>query len=238
MKSMKSALITGANRGLGLEFAKQLGKLGYQIFATSRQVQIPTGMSNYGTAAQPQTHTIELHQIAKVIPLDVADSKSISELPNHIKQPIDLLINNSGVLLKDNLPNINQDSLLQQFTVNSIGPILIAQSLLPLLEQSSDPKIVNITSRMGSIQDNTSGGRYGYRASKAALNMMTKSFSLDKPAITTILLHPGYIKTDMTQQQGDMEADEAVKRMIKVISNVSKNESGKFFHRDGQELPW
>ena len=218
---MTVAVITGANRGIGLEFARQLNKLGYTVYGTARDT----------------SKAEELRKVASVISLDVADEDSIKQLAKQINQPIDLLINNSGLLCKDNLPEISQKSLVEQFKVNSCGPILVSQALLPLLE-SGESKIVNITSRMGSIEDNTSGGRYGYRASKTALNMMTKSFAIDKPNITTFMMHPGFIKTEMTGGNGDMGPEEAVEKMIKVIMTSTKESAGKFFHRDGQELPW
>ena len=139
---------------------------------------------------------------------------------------------------RDQLPGIKQTDLLEQFKINACGPIFVSQALIELLETAEHPKVINVTSRMGSIEDNTSGSRYGYRASKAALNIMTKSFSIDKPNIITILIHPGYIKTDMTGLNGDMLPDEAVERMSKIILKADKDSAGKFFHRDGQILPW
>ena len=219
---MPVVLITGASRGLGLEFAKQLNKLNYKVFATSRNPDNATALC----------------KVATVLPLDVTNESSIQALSSQINQPIDLLINNSGIMSRESLADVAQPTLVSQFIVNAAGPILVAQHLLSLIKQGTNPKIINITSRMGSVADNGSGGMYGYRASKSALNAMTKSLSIDVPEVVSIALHPGYIKTSMTDGKGDMDPDEAVTRMLKVIMEVDSTKTGHFLHRDGQVLPW
>lgn len=128
--------------------------------------------------------------------------------------------------------------------VTTTGPLLVSRALLPNLRLAKSPRIVNITSRMGSIADNTSGGSYGYRASKAALNAFTKSWAIDVADVPAVLVHPGYIATDMCGGKGDMGAEECVQRIwTSVLEEFLKEgggrvKAGAFMHRDGQELPW
>jgi NAD(P)-dependent dehydrogenase (short-subunit alcohol dehydrogenase family) len=177
--------------------------------------------------------------------LDVSDEASVNDFEKSFgDRKLHLLINNAGVLVRDDLDSFTTDNLIQQFKVNSVGPILTARALLPNLKKSVNEDgsslIVSITSRMGSVADNSSGGYYGYRASKSALNMLHTSLSIDvkQHGIAAILVHPGYIKTDMTNNNGDMGPDESVERMIKVIERADMSKTGQFFHRDGDILPW
>jgi NAD(P)-dependent dehydrogenase (short-subunit alcohol dehydrogenase family) len=182
----------------------------------------------------------------EVLELDVASESSINELGKKLeKETVDLLVNNAGIYLRSPFEQMGHKDLIDQFVVNSVAPILVARALLPCLKKSDAPRVVNMTSRMGSIEDNTSGGSYGYRASKAALNAMTKSFSIDFPDIPVIAVHPGYIQTDMTSGRGDMTAKDCAKRlgeMFDVFCNEPqekcKIKTGSFMHRDQQVLPW
>lgn len=175
--------------------------------------------------------------------MDLADEKSICNLQSQLKgRPIHLLINNSGIFIQDSLQSINQSMFIDQFKVNSIGPLLVAKALLQNLTISSETtKIVNISSRMGSIED-ASVDYYGYRASKAALNMFTKVLSNDLKKINlnicAIALHPGYVRTDMTAGKGNIPPEESVAKMVKVIEEAEIKSSGSFFHLDGFTLPW
>lgn len=196
---MPVALVTGANRGIGLEFVKQLEAKGFKVIGTSRKE------------------------------LEVSNPDSIKAFSPTDK--IDLLINNAGLLSREETPS----KIVDQFKVNALGPFLVFQQLLPNLNPNA--KIINITSRMGSIQDNTSGGYYGYRASKAALNMITKSLAIDNPQFVFLALHPGFVKTDMTGNNGECDPKESVEKMLLVVDKVGKEESGQFWHRDGYVLP-
>lgn len=242
----KSVVITGANRGIGLSFVKLYLKRGWYVYATVRS-------SAGGLDVLKTTYPDQL----KTLTLDTGNTSSIAKLREQIdpNAPIHLLINNAGIYAKESTPLTNateQDlekihqGLLSQFQVNAIGPLFVSATLMPhLLKDASNEhptKIVHITSRMGSIQDNTSGHSHGYRASKCALNMFTKcqavEFSQSDLPVSVIALHPGFIQTDMTHSKGDMGPDEAVERMVKVIDTMDMSHRGKFFHRDGQELPW
>lgn len=154
---------------------------------------------------------------------------------------ISLLINNAGVNIKSGLLEAKLGSTVTEtFKVNTLGPLLIVQQLLLNDSLKSGSKIINITSRMGSIGDPSTGGAIGYRLSKSALNMVTKVLAIDlKPkGIATLALHPGYIRTGMTNESGEMDPDEAVKRMVKVIDALDVATSGSFLHRDGHVLPY
>lgn len=158
--------------------------------------------------------------------------------------PVDLLVNNAGVYHHDVLETFTQKSMLEEFLTNCAGPILISRALLPNFRLCAQPRIVNITSRMGSISDNTSGRAYGYRASKAGLNAVTRSWAFDVPDVPAIALHPGYIQTRMVDFRGDLSADECANRLAVVINEFvkpvgeSRWKSGDFIHRDGEILPW
>ena len=212
-------VVTGANRGIGLEFAKLYKSKGHTVIGTTRN---PTTTALQGIAD-------------KVLTLDVGDESSIHAFAESLSSTtIDLLINNAGILIQDDLSTAKSGDILDQFRVNALGPFLVTRQVSSLLAKNA--KVVNITSRMGSIEDNTSGAYYGYRASKTALNMFTKSLSLDLKGPLVFALHPGFIKTDMTGGRGEMGAEEAVSLMAKVIEQVK--EPGGFWHRDGYKLPY
>jgi NAD(P)-dependent dehydrogenase (short-subunit alcohol dehydrogenase family) len=216
---MKTVLITGGNRGIGLSFCKYYKSNGWNVIATSRK---------------PSQALLELG--IEQLELDVGSDSSIEGFKNKVKFPIDLLINNAGILHSDTIETTTRSSILEQFNVNSIGPLMVTKALMDNLSNSA--KVVNITSSMGSIQENSSGGFYGYRASKAALNMVTKSMALEMKGIPVLALHPGYIQTDMTGGRGDMSPDESVSRMAKIIEEFSLERSGEFRHRDGRLIPY
>lgn len=227
----RTVLITGANRGIGLAFCKAYAKRGWDVIATCRHPEDARDLQTLSTV--------------RILPLDVCDERSIQALAASLSSKrLHLLINNAGIFGEKK--DIDTESILSEFKVNALGPLLVSNALLlPLLSgatQDSPTKIVNITSRMGSIAENSSGGSYGYRASKAALNMITKTLDVDfkqagKPIAVTAM-HPGYIQTDMTNKQGDMPPEEAVAKMMAFIDRLDLTNSGKFIHRDGYELPW
>jgi NAD(P)-dependent dehydrogenase (short-subunit alcohol dehydrogenase family) len=221
---MATALITGANRGIGLAFARALRDRGDVVIGTAREPSASDELAALGV---------------RVEELDVTDDASVAGLAERIEGlPIDLLLNNAGILRRDRLETVEPVSLLRQFDVNALGTLRVTQALLPNLRLADAPRIVNMTSRMGSITDNTSGGFYGYRMSKVALNMITRTLSIDLAPWPVVAIHPGYVRTRMTSNQGDLTAQEAVDRMLHVIDGLDRSVSGKFFHRDGHELPW
>ncbi len=220
---MASVLITGANRGIGLELARLYSGRGWQVIGVCRQ-------------SSP-----ELDDIAdRVIDgIDVTRQEDVAGLVGMLKDDhLDLLINNAGLLQDEKLGSIDFDSIRTQMEVNAYAPLRVVEALLPNLREGG--KIANITSRMGSIADNDSGGRYGYRASKAALNAFGKSLAMDlKPrGIAVAQLHPGYVKTRMVNFGGLITPEEAARGLAARIDGLNLENTGSFWHSNGDQLPW
>lgn len=177
----------------------------------------------------------------EVVPdVDVASAAGAARLKQAVgKRPVDLLINNAGILVWGDKPGkIDYDGMLRQFQVNALGAVRVTEMLLDDL--SAQGKVAFITSRMGSMGDNTSGGAYGYRMSKAALNAAAVSFARDLATrgVAVAVLHPGMVKTDMIGGEGDIEPDEAAAGLLARIDELTLETSGQFFHQNGQPLPW
>lgn len=220
---MKHLVLTGANRGIGLELARHYQAGGWRVTAVCRETS-------------PELSVLAVNVVAGV---DVTDESGIARLATVLEgQPIDLLINNAGVLCNETLGAIDPDNLRLQMEVNAFAPLLICQALLPNLARGS--KIANITSRMGSIADNESGGSYGYRASKAALNAFGKSLAIDLKGrgIAVVQLHPGFVKTRMVNFAGLLSAAESAAGLAARIEELTLETSGSFRHCNGEELPW
>jgi NAD(P)-dependent dehydrogenase (short-subunit alcohol dehydrogenase family) len=219
---MKTALITGANRGIGFALTQEYLAQGWEVIAVCR------------------TSSTELRETkANVIAgIDVTNIANIRRLVSGLTGKIDLLINNAGILHADNLGDINYKNVNQQFLVNAQAPIQLTEALLGHLNNGA--KIAFITSRMGSIADNSSGAYYGYRMSKAALNAGATSLSIDlKPrGIAVAILHPGYVQTAMVDFGGDISAEESAKRLSKRIAELNLQNTGGFWHSNGESLPW
>lgn len=219
---MATYLITGANRGIGLELCKQLTKQHHQVIAVCRQVSAELSSLNVRIEAD----------------IDVTDTQAIATLAKRLNNvSIDVLINNAGILRKESLDNMNFEDIRQQFEINALAPLQLSYSLLPNLATPS--KIVLITSRMGSLEDNTSGAWYGYRMSKAALNMAAISLAHDLKSreIAVGIFHPGMVSTDMTSHQG-ISVEEAVEQLLLRCDELNINNSGQFRHANGEILPW
>ncbi|MFQ3197906.1 MAG: NAD(P)-dependent dehydrogenase (short-subunit alcohol dehydrogenase family) [Paraglaciecola sp.] len=220
---MSTVVITGANRGIGLEFVKQYLAQGHDVYALCRNA------------------CDELHQSGAIV-IDHVDVGNPETLPASLakldKLHIDILINNAGVLANESIDDYAPHTIEYQFRVNAMGPLLVTQILKPQLTKGS--KVALITSRMGSMQDNTSGGYYGYRMSKAALNMAGVSLAHDlkDSGIAVALLHPGYVQTEMVKFAGDISAADAVTRLIACISRLTLANTGTFWHGNGEVLPW
>ena len=223
---MARILITGANRGIGLALVQHFRARGDEVVATGRRSSAALDASGARVEAG----------------IDVTDDASLSGLVRRLDgRAIDQLWLNAGVLARDSLEKMNADgfeALRQQFEVNAIGPLRVAHALLNNLQQGS--KIAIITSRMGSMADNGSGGYYGYRASKAAVNAIGKSLAVDLAprGIAVFLLHPGYVATDMVDGHGDITPDVAAQRLVGVVDGLGLDRSGSFWHSNGSELPW
>lgn len=231
---MSNVLITGANRGIGLEFTRQYAEAGWQVFACSRH------MDSEALNKLADQHTGKV----RLFTLDVSDKEQIEKLAQQLSDtPIDVLINNAGIYPggnKENFGTIDYDAWVKAFQVNTMAPLKMAESFIENVAKSSEKKIVNITSKMGSIDDNTSGGYYLYRSSKTALNMVVKSLSLDLAprGITTVVLHPGWVQTDMGGSHAPTPPERSVAGMRSVIAGLSQKDSGKFYDFNGQEILW
>ena len=220
---MNTTLITGANRGIGLEIAKQLAAQGDHVLAVCRT---------------PSQALLALN-VEVIADIDVTDDNDLQRLVQQVEgREIDCLINNAGILARNTLGDIDFDSVQQQFIVNAMGPLRVTEKLIPLLADNA--KIGIVTSRMGSIGDNDSGSSYGYRMSKAAANMAAKSLAIDLKdrGIAVAALHPGYVKTDMTDNKGYVEADHAAAGLIQRLADLNLDNTGQFWHAEGEVLPW
>ncbi|TMM47588.1 SDR family oxidoreductase [Colwellia ponticola] len=223
----KTIVITGANRGIGFAMTKLCVARGDTVYALCRHSS--SALTQLSSAAN-------LHIIEQV---DVSTPQGITQAVTALnKVNIDLLINNAGILRDENLQHLNAATITEQFNVNALAPLLITHALLPNL--SSGSKVALITSRMGSITDNTSGGRYGYRMSKAALNIAAMSLAQDLKAdnIVVGIYHPGYVQTDMVNHSGDISSELAAERLIGLMDQLSLAETGVFKHSNGESLPW
>ena len=220
-------LVTGANRGLGLEFVTQLQAKGYEVIGTARSPGKATELKATG---------------ARVEQLDVADQASVASLAERLDGvAIDILINNAGMLNRadSSLDTLDFESMERSFQVNSLGPLRVTQALLPNLKAGEGKTIVSITSQLGSIELST-GGLYSYRASKTALNQINKIFSseLAPQGFTCVVMHPGWVKTDMGGSSAPLTKAESISGMLGVIENLTTESTGMFFNYDGGELPW
>jgi NAD(P)-dependent dehydrogenase (short-subunit alcohol dehydrogenase family) len=220
-------LVTGANRGLGLEFVKQLQAKGYKVIGTARKPERATELKATG---------------ARVEQLDVASPSSVQALAEALKGvPIDVLINNAGMAIREDssLETLDFDAMESTLQVNSLGPLRVTQALLPNLKAGEEKTIINITSRLGSIELST-GGLYSYRTSKTALNQINKIISVELAAqgFTSIVMHPGWVKTDMGGAGATLAIPESIAGMLAVIERLSVDQTGKFYSFNGEELPW
>ncbi len=216
-----NVVVVGANRGIGLELAKQYVERGEKVFALSRK-------------PAPDLEKLGVEAIEGI---DVASPGLESQL-SKLDLNIDILIHNAGILRGDRFPDIDISSLREQFEVNTLGPIRTVLALVDKMNANS--KVGLVSSRVGSIEDNSSSNNYGYRISKSALNAAGKCFSIDlkEKGISVALLHPGYVKTDMTGGSGLIEADESAKGLIQVMDQLDLKNSGGFWHTNGERLPW
>ncbi len=229
----KTILITGASRGIGLGFTESFLGKGHQVFAVTRQMETPA-LQNL-QKLHPDLLTIVVASVS-----DPNGRASVREQVLAKTNRIDWLINNAGIYPEgdDDLNTLTPENLRQAFEVNTITPIFVVRELLPLLKKSQQPKTFHVTSLMGSLSDNTSGGSYGYRMSKAALNMAVKSLAIDYPDIASILLHPGWVRTDMGGEQAPTSINESVQGMIAVMERSGVRQTGQFFDYEGDSIAW
>ena len=223
----QTVLITGANRGLGLEFARQFAAAGYDVIGTARRPEGAKDLRALGV---------------RVEQLDVTDAESVAKLAAAIgDRPVDILINNAGIgdrVLR--LADVDIDMVDRIYQVNCIGPMRVTKVLLPSLRSGDRKLVINITSGLGSLQNNTRGGYYGYRESKAALNMFTRSLSaeLGKEGFICIVMAPGWVRTGMGGPHARLSPQESIGGMISVIEKLGPGDGGRFFNYDGRGLDW
>ena len=221
---MSTFLITGSNRGIGLELCKQINKRGDEVIAACRNVS--QELIDLGVRIEEN--------------VEISSEKSIENLSKNLSDiKLDCLIHNAGIYEFNSLENFDKKSILRQFEVNALSPIYMTQSLKHLFKRPS--KIAFITSRMASIEDNTSGSSYGYRMSKVALSMAAKSLSIDlfKEDIYVAILHPGLVSTRMTGfTKNGISTEESAYGILRCIDSLNKNNSGTFWHTKGDVLPW
>jgi len=233
--SVRRVLVTGSNRGIGLALTRHLLQRGDRVFATART---PETAHELHTLAQRYPRTLT------ILPLDVEDEASIRQAAQEVSKHVDgldWLINNAGIMYEgEHITNLSGEHLVHAFRVNSIGPMLMVKHFLPLLRRGQQPKICQMTSIMGSISLTEGGGYYSYRASKAALNMLSKilSYEVRGWGITVIIMHPGWVRTRMGGMAAPLSPDESAQGIIRVLDTTTLADTGRYLTWDGKELPW
>lgn len=231
MTKTYQVLITGASRGIGLEFARQYAEAGWKVIACCRDLRQATSLQQLvSTYPDIQAHA-----------LDVADFASIDALAAALADvKIDVLINNAGVYPHSDLEHADPESWLHAFKVNSMAPFKMATAFIPHVAGSQLKKMVTLSSKMGSLDDNTSGGSYIYRSSKVAANMVMKSLSVDLKmyGIAVATLHPGWVQTEMGGADALIDTQTSVSGLRQVIEDLNLNDSGRFVAYDGKVINW
>lgn len=232
---MKTILITGANRGIGLEFSRQYAAEGWRVLACCRHPEKSDALCKLATRHP---------ELIKIQTLDVSDHAQIERLAQSLaNDSIDLLINNAGIYPGSDsggFGHTNYDEWMHAFRINTMAPLKMAEIFAVQIARSQQKTIVTITSKMGSIADNSSGGHYLYRSSKTAVNMVMKSLAIDlRPlGIIAVAIHPGWVKTDMGGPNALITTEQSVSGMRKVIGGLTMADSGKFFNYDGHAIAW
>lgn len=220
---IKTALVTGASSGLGLELCRQLINQNFKVFGVCRK-------------PSAELKALDLQVIEGV---DLTSEVHLNELASRFENDfLDLLFNNAGIFNDDEIEHLESKSLDLQWKVNAWAPLMFSSKMISKMRSPS--KIAMMTSRMGSIEDNNSGGYYGYRMSKAALNAGSKSLAIDLKdrKIAVGIFHPGYVRTKMTSFQGDRTPEESIRGILKTLDRLDLKNSGTFWHSDGSILPW
>ena len=228
---MPSTLITGANRGLGFEFARQYLADGWQVYAACRD---PASASELRRLAEDKL---------RILAIDLTDPASIRAAATELDgQAIDLLLNNAGIIgpRGQTIGNIDYEAWAEVLAVNIMGPMRVSEAFVEHVASSDRKLIVTLTSGMGSIADNTSGGSIVYRSSKAAVNMVVRSLAIDLAprGITCVVVNPGWVQTDMGGPNASLEPSESISALRRLIATFGPEQSGKFFNHTGREYPW
>ena len=230
---MSTMLVTGANRGIGFEFVQQYLAMGEQVVATYRNEED----SDQLISLCAEKSNLEIFK------LDVASDSSMEEFSQRLgDQPIDVFINNAGVYgPRDSVfGKVDEAEWLSVLRINALAPLFLTQRLIENFSRGELKKLLYVTSKMGSIEDNRGGGSYVYRSSKAALNAVVKSISVDlePEKMAVAVLHPGWVRTDMGGPNGLIDTKTSVAGMVQVIRNLNLESSGVFFNYDGNVIPW
>lgn len=220
-----NVLITGANKGIGLALAKDFQSKGYNVIGTSRKME--------------ELVIKELKKVAcHIVHLELKDPESLQSLPGRLSgfDKIDILINNAGIFRRDNLDTLDKETLMHIYEVNTVGALLVTQALQGKLRD----KVVQISSRLGSIGENSTGKNFGYRLSKAAMNMMTKTLALDLPHLVCVSVHPGLVETEALERisSSEMSPEECAPLLTDLILRFEKKHTGGFYNRSGAEIRW
>ena len=225
---MKNILITGANRGIGLKFAEILSA-NNNIYAPARDINNADDLKKFDNT--------------ELLELDLLNKDSIKSFCSELKDiPLDMIINNAGIFQDEQMEEtiLDPELWLDEIMINAIGPIVLSQKLKENIMSGNDKKIIFISSQMGSIDDNYSGGYYFYRTSKSALNSAAKSLSIDWKAdgISVLMLHPGWVRTDMGGSNAKLDIDTSVSKMLDVINSLDMGKTGTFLNYEGKKLEW
>jgi NAD(P)-dependent dehydrogenase (short-subunit alcohol dehydrogenase family) len=239
---IQTALVTGAARGLGFEFCRQLGKAGKSVILTARNEE-----AGIEAAGQLSNEGYDIHFRL----LDVNNEDSVAELARQLESDfdaLDLLINNAGVNSKSSgneedflknfkLSELDPSHVLEMIRTNAVAPTIMAKHMLPMLKKSRNPRVMNVSSWLGSISKKQNGGNYSYCASKAALNMLTRTFAYDviRDGITAIMVNPGWVQTDMGGSRAKLTAEESVRGLLAIAEGLTAGDTGKFYNWDGSE---
>ena len=231
---MPTVLVTGASRGLGLEFARQYAAEGWQVIAACRAPR---------AAKELQKISAESGGRIRVFEMDVTDAASVQAAAAGLKgEAIDLLLNNAGVggPSGQRIGALDYAAWAKVLDTNTLGPMRVVEAFIDQVAKSRLKQVVTITSGMGSLEDNTSGGSYAYRSSKAAVNMVVRSLSIDLKSrgVTCIVMNPGWVRTDMGGSRGTLAPEESIKAMRSVIAGLRPEDSGKFLNYTGKPYPW
>lgn len=220
-------LVTGANRGIGLEFVRQLVARGESVVATARRPEAADALRALGV---------------EVLALDVAKPEDLERLrAYYADRSLDVLINNAGAMdYAGALGSLDYDVMARSMEINAFGPLRVVEAVLPALKRAGSAKVANLTSKMGSISDNSGGDSYAYRMSKAALNMGVRSMAIDlkRHGIIAFVMHPGWVQTDMGGPHALITVETSVSSLLQIIDEATAAESGRFWEWNGQEIGW